>query len=178
MPKVIFVGILGFIVWVSSIYATFLISAQGTSNDNDAAQKIQSILLHAGEVTGSLISPAIQLGLILSVLIYAARAIGFGSLDTAARLRDSNYSFNVQAIIAIIVIGSFSISAISGLGQTSDLKEITLVVVGFYFGTRRKQADSEADAATAGAVAGAAAATAMGSATVTPSVSEAGAQNP
>jgi hypothetical protein len=53
------------------------------------------------------------------------------------------FEWNVQAIIAIIVVSAYAITQTFGLGVDEGgragegLKDIALVVVGFYFGTQR-----------------------------------------
>jgi hypothetical protein len=43
--------------------------------------------------------------------------------------------WNVFNVILMIVVGSFVFSALRGLGGTAYLKDLALVVVGFYFGS-------------------------------------------
>ena len=46
--------------------------------------------------------------------------------------------WNVQTIIALVVVVAFSLAALTGIEGVADLKDIALVVVGFYSGTKKK----------------------------------------
>ncbi len=48
---------------------------------------------------------------------------------------------NVQALIAIIIVSSVCIAALAGVREVNALKDLALVVVGFYFGSRRRPVD-------------------------------------
>jgi hypothetical protein len=106
----------------------------------------------------SVFAPIIQFGLIALILIWIAERLGllrdglalpsFASFSTLT-------SSQVQAFIAVIIISSFSLVAL-WRQDVSALKDIGLVVVGFYFGTRRRQTEIE-DAVATGTAAGIAA---------------------
>jgi hypothetical protein len=66
----------------------------------------------------------------------------------------------VQAFIAVAIVGALVIGALAGIGRIDTLKDIALVVVGFYFGTRRSQTSIN-EAVEAGTAAGVAAAVQM-----------------
>jgi hypothetical protein len=134
-----------------------------------ALVEAQTVLLSTGASVIGLLSPVVQFGLIIAILIFAAQRLGLVAPAGQFTIFEASSSYNIQAVIAFIVVGAFSLSALTGLSShVGDLKDIALVVVGFYFGTRRREGDSDANAATAGAIAGAAAANAMGAGT-TPS---------
>jgi hypothetical protein len=58
-------------------------------------------------------------------------------------------STSIQGIIAVIIVGSVAIVALWQGGEQglAPLKDLALVVVGFYFGTRRSEVEAEAIAA-------------------------------
>ena len=131
----------------------------GTAFEVQSLQKTISILRDWAQDIGKFLSPLVQFGLVVFILLWAVERIygaeGLKMMSTGAERMDGQ--FNIQSFIAIIVVIAFSISALTGVGaHVGDLKDIALVVVGFYFGTRRRQADVTADAAAAGAAAGAA----------------------
>lgn len=111
-----------------------------------------------GSELGTFIAPILQLALVLLILIAAAERFGFTAekRDWAgfAALGAAN---NVQAFIAVAIVGALVIGALSGIGRIDVLKDIALVVVGFYFGTRRSQTSIN-EAVQAGTAAGVAAA--------------------
>jgi hypothetical protein len=121
--------------------------------------------MQTGTAIIGILEPVVQFGLVVVILLYAAQRLGFINAQQTGvghLFAAGNGNLNIQAIIALLVIGAFSLSALTGVGShVADLKEITLVVVGFYFGNRRR-AEADADAAQAGAVAGAAVANALG----------------
>jgi hypothetical protein len=128
-----------------------------------ALVEAQTALLSTGTNVVGFLAPVVQFGLIVAILIFAAQKIGILTATGQATILGTGSSYNIQAVIAFIVVGAFSLSALTGLSShVGDLKDIALVVVGFYFGTRRREGDTEANAATAGAIAGAAAANAIG----------------
>jgi hypothetical protein len=47
--------------------------------------------------------------------------------------------WNVFNVILLVVVASFVFSALRGLGGTAYLKDLALVVVGFYFGTFQRK---------------------------------------
>ena len=84
-----------------------------------------------------LVQPILQLALLLAVLLFF-----YNSSGLAQRLqeqRGSANALNTQSIIALIIIGSFAVAALTRTEAAAQLKEIALVVVGFYFGTRQRQ---------------------------------------
>ncbi|MEJ1975067.1 MAG: hypothetical protein WDN49_02420 [Acetobacteraceae bacterium] len=173
MPKIVRLVCIVAVVWVVSLLALeelrFRLPVGMTdsldANKFDSLVILQNTLVEGGEAAGRLLSPVIQFGLIVWIIVYAIKEFFLKdgeksevNLGTGA----GGGLNNVQALIAIIVVGAFALSALTGIGShTSDLKDIALVVVGFYFGTRRRQSDAEADIAATGAAAGAAAADAL-----------------
>ncbi len=149
------VGVIWLIVTTS---LTAYIATHPIENEkNNILPAISMKLIDAGENLGHFIAPVLQLALIIMILIAAAERFGF-TLETKnwsgfAALGAAN---NVQAFIAVTVISGVVIAALVGLDSQGVLKDLALVVVGFYFGTRRRQNEIE-DAVAAGAAAGTAA---------------------
>jgi hypothetical protein len=155
-------------LWIAAIIMTILLRSyviqHGSSltdgglnvsaEAQDAAlRQAQNALFNSGNaVIASLwpvMEPALQFGAILAILLYAAERIGLTN-NQQLKVAGSNAA-GIQPMIALIVVGAFSLSALTGLGgsREADLKDIALVVVGFYFGTRRRDADSDEGAAAA-----------------------------
>jgi hypothetical protein len=84
--------------------------------------------------------PLLQLMVVLLIVDWLLGRLG---IEVKAGLR--GFDWNVQAIIAITVIGSFALAALGGITQgVGVLKDLALVVVGFYFGTQRKMVEVDA----------------------------------
>jgi len=134
-------------IWLA-LYVFFMLAASMFPDTRDALNPLLSNLLSIGRELAYFVKPILQLALILVVIIEAARKIGFfhdGSVPVHIFSSDFK-SANIQGIIAIIIVGSVAIAAL-GYGEVSVLKDLSLVVVGFYFGTRRSQVEAEAIAA-------------------------------
>jgi|GEM_PF-4918985 len=76
--------------------------------------------------------PLLQLAIVLMIVDWMLQRLGI-QLGSGVR----HFDWNVQAIIAIVVVAAFSIAELGGIGSGS-LKDVVLVVVGFYFGTQRR----------------------------------------
>lgn len=79
------------------------------------------------------IRPFLQLIIILIIMEWLLNKFGF-SLDR----KSLNFEWNVQTVIALVVIIAFSLAALSGVQGAGALKDLALVVVGFYFGTQKR----------------------------------------
>jgi hypothetical protein len=152
---VVGVGIIWFVV---ALALTACLAWLGASPEVTSGQRVlQSVLsevLDWGASLGRFIAPIVQIALVVMILIIAAERFGF----TAEKRLWSGFaamgsSNNVQAFIAITIIGGLVIGIIGGLvtgDGVKDLKDLALVVVGFYFGTRRGQGEVEAGKPVAG----------------------------
>jgi hypothetical protein len=81
--------------------------------------------------------PLVQLMVLLVIVDWLLGRLG---IEVKAGLK--GFDWNVQAVIAITVIGSFALAALGGISQgVGVLKDLALVVVGFYFGTQRKMVE-------------------------------------
>lgn len=101
------------------------------------------LLPSAFEVVRSVLAPLFQLFVVLVLIEWFLKRMGIGSISAnVAR----GLEWNTQTIIAVIVIGAFSAAALGGLTVgLSALKDVALVVVGFYFGTQRRVIDVETE---------------------------------
>jgi hypothetical protein len=76
--------------------------------------------------------PLVQLVLILAIVEWILKRLGIALFGERIV-----FEWNIQTIIAIIVVSAFALVALSG-GAIDPLKDVALVVVGFYFGTQKK----------------------------------------
>lgn len=86
------------------------------------------------------IRPFLQLIIILLILEWLINRFGISTNKNFTSI-----SWNVQTIIALIVIVAFSLAALSGIQGAGMLKDLALVVVGFYFGTQKKTVEINQD---------------------------------
>ena len=106
---------------------------------------------------GKFFSPFIKLIILLYILIEVGKHFGFTrdyfesnqSEVSEISWKNSLYkeylsSDRVQSILALLIVGSLCLSSLVGLPGTSTLKDIALVVVGFYFGTRVRKGEEVA----------------------------------
>lgn len=104
-----------------------------------------TMLFTVGGGVGRVFGPVIQLAFVVTILLHAAEKTGLLQRDASSSLFSRiSAASNIQAFIAIVIVVSLAIAALSGVGDISVLKDLALVVVGFYFGTKRQ---SDADAA-------------------------------
>jgi uncharacterized membrane protein len=91
----------------------------------------------ADDVSGAMlriwvfVRPIMQLIIVLFVVFWFAQIVGIN--------KDSLASFSaleIKTTLAIFVIGAFCIAAFLSDSPATWLKEIALVVIGFYFGTK------------------------------------------
>ena len=79
------------------------------------------------------IQPFLQLILILTILEWLLNKFGIPLNKSTLK-----FDWNAQTLIGIVVIVAFSLAALSGVAGASMLKDVALVVVGFYFGTQKR----------------------------------------
>lgn len=78
--------------------------------------------------------PFLEIFLILAILDWL-----ISKINTQTKRNLNNFVFNTQTLIALIVTGGFTIAALTGNDSGAGLlKDLSLVVVGFYFGTQRQ----------------------------------------
>lgn len=102
-------------------------------------QRAQLLLLVSNDIRSianavfQFVRPFIQLVLILIILEWLLKKFGF-SLNANLKTID----WNVQTIIALVIMVAFALAALSGIEGAAMLKDVALVVVGFYFGTQKR----------------------------------------
>ncbi|MBZ9765526.1 hypothetical protein LB526_01965 [Mesorhizobium sp. CA6] len=140
---------LGGLVWVA---VTAGLTYLATQSNDPSIKMIAEQTLQIGYTIGHFLRPILQMALVVFILLTAAERIGFLDEDSSWRLHLGSLSQgnNVQAFIAVAIIGALVVSAVGNVGDTGVLKDLALVVVGFYFGTRRREGEVQ-DAANAAA---------------------------
>lgn len=111
------------------IYLTSELQSKDADLLVSIAEDLKTISIYIFEF----IRPFLQLVIVLIILEWLLGRFGI-SLDKNFKTLE----WNVQTIIAIVVIIAFALAALSGVEGASMLKDLALVVVGFYFGTQKK----------------------------------------
>jgi hypothetical protein len=73
--------------------------------------------------------PILQLLIVLAILEWILKRAGL-RLD----LSSLHLSADIRAVLALLVVVAFALAALSGGAGSASLKDVCLVVVGFYFG--------------------------------------------
>ena len=138
-------------LWFAALVGTTAMLAE---YDSEPVRSLQQALMQWGPALAQFIAGPLTLAIVLYVLFNTVEGM---KLTERFRVpQELTYGANVQALLAVVLILAFAVSAIGGVGHTSALKDIALVVVGFYFGTRKRQdTDEIAASAAAGAAIGA-----------------------
>lgn len=135
--------ILNTTIWIFVILLFFYVGVR-ISLTYDIQQKQADLL---GTIAGDLktisisvfefVRPFLQLVIILIILEWLLGRFGI-SLDKNFRFKERN----TQTAIAMVVIIAFALAALSGVENAGMLKDVALVVVGFYFGTQKKTTET------------------------------------
>jgi hypothetical protein len=139
MPK----GLRWIVYLTISLLIFFLIAytalSVGAIYDQDAQRK-QVLSEVAGQIGAigrngwGFIRPFLQLILVLVIIDWILSKWGINLQSNVFR-----FEWNIQTLIALIVIGAFAIAALGGISDgIGTLKDLALVVVGFYFGTQKR----------------------------------------
>ncbi|MBK7873991.1 MAG: hypothetical protein IPJ74_26735 [Saprospiraceae bacterium] len=94
---------------------------------NMVSGQIESVILTIWDF----IRPFLQIVILLAIVDWIFRRVG---IDIKSK---TQLHWNAPAIIAFVVIGAFALAALTGMEGASYMKDVVLVVVGFYFGTQR-----------------------------------------
>ncbi len=85
------------------------------------------------------IRPFFQLIVVLVIISWILEKFGINLQSKVFQ-----FDWNVQSVIALVVIGAVTIAALGGITDgIGTLKDLALVVVGFYFGSQRKTVEIE-----------------------------------
>lgn len=83
------------------------------------------------------IKPFLQLIVVLVIISWILDKFGVNLHSKVFQ-----FEWNVQTLIALLVIGAFTIAALGGItAGIGTLQDLALVVIGFYFGSQRKSVE-------------------------------------
>ena len=129
-------GIVGWVAFLTLIFVALVVGLEVAAINSESAQAdkyraMKDTISGIGGTGWSFVSPLLQLIIVLLILEWFAQRLGLGF-----KLSDIGGSANVQVLIAVFVIGSYCVAVLGGIRGADSLKEIALIVVGFYFGSR------------------------------------------
>jgi len=129
-------GIIGWVAFLTVIFLVLVVGLEVAAINSEAAQaeKYRAMKDTISGIGGSgwrFVSPLLQLIIVLLILEWFAQRLGLGF-----KLSDIGGAANVQVLIAVFVIGAYCLAVLGGIPGADSLKEIALIVVGFYFGSR------------------------------------------
>ncbi|HEX7315637.1 MAG TPA: hypothetical protein VF297_17085 [Pyrinomonadaceae bacterium] len=146
MPKA-----LRWIIYLTIFLLVFFLIAYtalsvGSIYDEDAQRKQVlgqvAVQIAAIGVNGwSFIRPFLQLILVLVIIDWMLSRWG---VNLQSKVLD--FDWNIQTLIALIIIGAFAVAALGGINDgIGTLKDLALVVVGFYFGSQKRSIEIETE---------------------------------
>lgn len=124
-------GFVFFVLLLTFVGLTIWTSVDTNPEHRALSAALMGSISSVGQTAWTFVRPLLQLIIVLVILDWVLRRTG---IQLGAGVR--RFDWNVQAIIAIIVVAAYAVAELGGIGD-SGLKDITLVVVGFYFGTQR-----------------------------------------
>lgn len=129
MGYVIFFSFLVFLVMLS-LYVFFQWMSYAQLPPNDRGRFVAERLEKIGTDIWNFGRPVLHAALVLAI---ALSLLAFFNLDL--KQLTGQIQWDIRSVLAFFVVGSFCISAIAGSPHTSLLKDVSLVVLGFYFGS-------------------------------------------
>jgi len=94
---------------------------------------IHNLLLEFGAQAWQFAKPLLQLIVVLTIVDWLLSRLG-----VRIRLEHLSSTWNVQTFIAGMIISTFCIAVLANIPAVGYLKDVVLIVIGFYFGTRAK----------------------------------------
>lgn len=131
MRTIVFLAILFAVILVGLSVGLELMQVDSQANVK-AIEQAQEIVNKVGAEAWIFASPLLQLIIVFLILQWLLSKIGI-----SLTLREFT-SWNVQVFIALLVMSTFCISALGNLPGLPYTKDLALIVIGFYFGTRTK----------------------------------------
>jgi len=121
------------IVLVFSAYLIFKLLSEFDTANSGSYEIISKEIKTFGLSIFMFIKPFLQLAVILIIIEWILGKLGIRKGSSLL-----NLEWNIQTIIGLIIISGFVIAALGDLSGVTYLKDIALVVVGFYFGSQRR----------------------------------------
>ena len=138
MRSVLTAAVLIFLI----VFAAYLLVELLPSDTFGGVDRVRIVSERIGLVAGEgwrFARPLLQLIVVLLILEWLLLRAGL-RVDLAG----FNLTWDIRSLLALLVVVAFSLAALAGSPATDALKDVCLVVVGFYFGglSRRRPADA------------------------------------
>lgn len=114
----------------------FLLQHLSDTTDSQSLSTIAASLEIAAAEFWKFISPLLQLSIVLVIVEWVLSKLGVKLIPHAQQM-----SWNVQTVIALVIICTFAIASLADIKGAVYLKDMALVVVGFYFGSKRQESN-------------------------------------
>lgn len=120
-------------------YVSAQVALTALSNDSENSKRIELLRTLSENIrilsifAFDFMRPFLQLIIILVILEWLLNKFGLSLNRNTIK-----FDWNVQTVIGVVIIIAFALAALSGIPGADMLKDVALVVVGFYFGTQRK----------------------------------------
>jgi len=133
------------LLFFSLVFAALLIALKvGLSLMGMDSMQANPGLRQAQEVVDSVSTGAWQFGQpLLQLIVVLALGEWFVSRLGLKVSSIGLGSINIQTFIAVAIVFTFCLAALGNLPGLTYMKEIVLIVIGFYFGTRSRKLDDE-----------------------------------
>lgn len=102
-------------------------------NNNAQWDRLGNTIASISAEAWSFIRPFVQLVIILLIIEWLLGKTGVKIVPDALK-----FDWNVQTTIALLVVSAFCLAALGNIPGMGPLKDVALVVIGFYFGSHRK----------------------------------------
>jgi uncharacterized membrane protein YhaH (DUF805 family) len=123
---IVFLVIAYFLLYAGVSVATFYANATDSSTIGAIRQQLRDI----GVAGWEFLSPLLQLAIVLVIVAWAIERF-----DLRLKLPEIVSDHNIKGVLAILVVTGFLVAVLGSLRYTSDIKDVALVIIGFYFGS-------------------------------------------
>jgi hypothetical protein len=136
------VGMMKNLLWiVIAIYALLGVAWAATAilgHQSAEALMAQQLVHTVGSEVWGFVRPLLQLIVVLLLIEYFVSKAGSHMSPHHLAL-----TWDTRSIVAVVIIATYCIASLSGIQDHYGVKDIVLVVIGFYFGTTRKPGEQE-----------------------------------
>jgi hypothetical protein len=132
MGRILFAACVIFVLLFGAYLVVELVPAEYLGGP-DRVRIVSETISHVGSQAWEFGRPIVQLVVVLLILQWILKSAGSHLSALPIRFDDT------RALLALIVVVTFSISALAGGPGQSLLKDVALVVIGFYFGALKPE---------------------------------------
>lgn len=122
-----------FLILILYVVLKLLLVYESDDRLKQGLMEIVSKIETISELGWDFVKPFLQLAIILLIVEWVLTKIGINFSQP------NKLEWNIQTIIALLIVGAFTIAALGDIPGVGYLQDIALVVVGFYFGSQNKR---------------------------------------